>query len=88
MPNSIISSLVILLIISISLNSFLSNEENPILLLPSLLATISLIPENVPPQMKSIFVVSTLKKDCSGCFLPPCGGTLQTLPSMILSNDC
>ena len=45
-------------------------------------------PTNVPPQMKRMFVVSIWMYCCSGCFRPPCGGTLLTVPSSILSRAC
>ena len=45
-------------------------------------------PVNVPPQIKSILEVSTLTKSCWGCFLPPFGGTLAVVPSIILSKAC
>jgi hypothetical protein len=34
-------------------------------------------PTNAPPQMNRMFVVSTWMYCCSGCFRPPCGGTLH-----------
>src|SRR5580704_7921551 len=45
-------------------------------------------PENAPPQMKRMFVVSTWRNSCCGCLRPPCGGTLAIVPSMILSSAC
>src|SRR6266853_833504 len=45
-------------------------------------------PENAPPQMNRIFVVSTCRNSCCGCLRPPCGGTEATVPSMILSSAC
>ena len=46
------------------------------------------MPSKAPPQMNKIFFVLIYIRGCSGCFLPPCGGTPTTLPSMILSNAC
>ena len=45
-------------------------------------------PEKAPPQTNKILVVSTCKNSCCGCFLPPWGGTLATVPSIILSKAC
>ncbi len=33
-------------------------------------------------------LVSTCKNSCWGCFLPPCGGTLATVPSIIFNKAC
>ena len=53
------------------------------------LASITLSsPANAPPQINSMFVVSTCKNSCWGCFLPPCGGTLATVPSIIFNRAC
>jgi ATP-dependent Clp protease ATP-binding subunit ClpX len=35
-----------------------------------------------------ILVVSTCKNSCCGCFLPPCGGTAATVPSIIFKSAC
>ena len=45
-------------------------------------------PENAPPQMNKIFEVSTCKNSCWGCFLPPCGGTEATVPSISFRRAC
>src|SRR5207342_1646711 len=45
-------------------------------------------PENAPPQMNRMLVVSTCRNSCCGCLRPPCGGTEATVPSMILSSAC
>src|SRR2546430_13723528 len=45
-------------------------------------------PMNAPPQMNKIFSVLTWIYSWWGCFLPPCGGTLQVDPSRIFSNAC
>ena len=45
-------------------------------------------PAKAPPQINKIFVVSTCKNSCCGCFLPPCGGTLAIVPYIILSKAC
>ena len=45
-------------------------------------------PENAPPQMKRMLEVSTCKNSCCGCFLPPCGGTEATVPSMSFNKAC
>src|SRR6202047_4047161 len=50
--------------------------------------TIFSSPENAPPQMKRMLVVSTCKNSCCGCLRPPCGGTEATVPSMIFSSAC
>ena len=45
-------------------------------------------PTNAPPQMNRMLVVSTRMYSCCGCLRPPCGGTLQTVPSRIFSSAC
>ena len=45
-------------------------------------------PSNAPPQMNRMFDVSIWMNSCCGCFLPPCGGTLATVPSTIFSSAC
>jgi hypothetical protein len=45
-------------------------------------------PQNAPPQMNRMLVVSTCRNSCCGCFRPPFGGTFATVPSMILSSAC
>ncbi len=55
---------------------------------PVRLRIMSSKPTKAPPQMKRILVVSTCRNSCWGCFLPPFGGTLAIVPSMIFSNAC
>ena len=43
---------------------------------------------NAPPQMNRMFVVSIDRNSWWGCLRPPCGGTLATVPSRILSSAC
>ena len=38
--------------------------------------------------MNRMFDVSTRMYSCCGCLRPPCGGTLQTVPSRIFSSAC
>ena len=45
-------------------------------------------PENAPPQINKILVVSTCKKSWFGCLRPPCGGTEAIVPSISLSSAC
>ena len=45
-------------------------------------------PSKAPPQMKRMFAVLIWMKSWCGCLRPPCGGTLATVPSMILSSAC
>ena len=46
------------------------------------------MPSKAPPQMKRMFAVLIWMKSWCGCLRPPCGGTLATVPSMILSSAC
>ena len=46
------------------------------------------IPSNAPPAIKSIFSVLTSINFWSGCFLPPLGGTLTTVPSNNFRSPC
>ena len=48
---------------------------------PSRRWTILSKPTKAPPQMKRIFSVFTWMYSWWGCLRPPCGGTLQTVPS-------
>jgi len=41
-----------------------------------------------PPQMNKISFVFTFTSGCSGCFLPPFGGTLEIVPSRIFNRAC
>mmetsp|Transcript_34983 Transcript_34983/g.85731 ORF Transcript_34983/g.85731 Transcript_34983/m.85731 type:complete len:274 (-) Transcript_34983:434-1255(-) len=45
-------------------------------------------PENAPPQMKRMSVVSTCTNSPRGFLRPPFSGTLTTVPSTILSSAC
>ena len=46
------------------------------------------IPEKAPPAMNKISLVSTSINFCSGCFLPPLGATLTTVPSNNFNKAC
>ena len=46
------------------------------------------MPSKAPPQMNRILRVSIFTYFCSGCFLPPSGATLATVPSKIFSRPC
>ena len=46
------------------------------------------IPENAPPAINKISLVSTSINFCSGCFLPPFGATFTTVPSSNFNNAC
>ena len=50
--------------------------------------TISSSPSNAPPQMKRMLRVSIWMYSWCGCLRPLWGGTLATVPSMILSSAC
>ena len=52
------------------------------------LETISSRPSNAPPQMKRMLRVSIWMYSWCGCLRPLWGGTLATVPSMILSRAC
>ena len=45
-------------------------------------------PAKAPPQMNSMFEVSTCRNSCCGCLRPPCGGTDATVPSISFSSAC
>ena len=45
-------------------------------------------PANAPPQINKIFLVFIWTIFCSGCFLPPCGGTFTEEPSSNFNNPC
>jgi hypothetical protein len=45
-------------------------------------------PTNAPPQMKRMFDVLIWMYSWFGCLRPPCGGTLQVVPSRIFSSAC
>ena len=61
---------------------------NPIDLVPDRFLITESSPTKAPPQIKRMSVVSILIYSCWGCFLPPFGGTLATVPSIILSRAC
>ena len=65
-----------------------STAPKPRVFLPTRLLMISSIPSKAPPHIKRIFVVSTCIYSCCGCFLPPCGGTFATVPSIIFKSAC
>ena len=65
-----------------------SCAPKPMVLRPMRRAMMLSRPTNVPPQMNRMFDVSTWMYCCSGCLRPPCGGTLLTVPSSILSRAC
>ena len=46
------------------------------------------MPTKAPPQIKSMFVVSTSMNSALGCFLPPVGGTLNLEPSITFNSAC
>ena len=46
------------------------------------------IPSKAPPNINNTLVVSIFKNSWCGCFLPPWGGTLATVPSNIFSRAC
>ena len=66
----------------------LTSIPKPSWLAPLRSAIILSNPTNAPPQINKMFVVSILIFSCWGCLRPPCGGTLATVPSKILSNAC
>ena len=45
-------------------------------------------PENAPPQINKILVVSICKKSWFGCLRPPCGGMLAIVPSISFNRAC
>ena len=61
---------------------------NPMTLEPNRRWIICSSPVKVPPQIKRMLEVSTLTKSCWGCFLPPLGGTLAVVPSIIFKSAC
>src|SRR5436190_1736427 len=56
--------------------------------LPTRASMILSRPTKAPPQRKRTFDVSTWMNSWCGCFRPPWGGTLATVPSRILSRAC
>ena len=46
------------------------------------------IPSKAPPNINNTLVVSIFKNSWCGCFLPPWGGTLATVPSNIFNSAC
>ena len=65
-----------------------ASDPNPIDFRPTRSSTIFSSPSNAPPQMNRTLVVSIWMKSWWGCFRPPCGGTLATVPSRILRSAC
>ncbi len=57
-------------------------------LLPSRLSMILSSPSKAPPQTNRMLVVLIWMKSWWGCLRPPWGGTLATVPSMILRRAC
>ena len=45
-------------------------------------------PTNAPPTINRMFLVSIWINSWCGCFLPPWGGTLATVPSSIFKSAC
>ena len=75
--------------------AFWAAEEVSFRLLPKPRAELSVrrwmylsSPSKAPPQMNRMLVVSIWMNSCWGCLRPPWGGTLLTVPSMILSRAC
>ena len=66
----------------------LRSVSKPIALEPIRFWTIFSRSTKAPPQIKSIFEVSSWMYSWFGCFLPPCGGTLHTVPSSIFKRAC
>ena len=64
------------------------SDPKPIGRFPTRSSTIFSSPSNAPPQMNRMFVVSIWMKSWWGCLRPPCGGTLASVPSRILSSAC
>ena len=60
----------------------------PMLLLFTRCSMILSRPTKAPPHTNRMLVVSIWRNSCCGCLRPPFGGTLATVPSMILSNAC
>ena len=89
-PNLVRSSGITCLNNSSSLLSVFSIiwELNPIEPLSNLRSIIFPRPSKAPPHINKILVVSIGISSCWGCFLPPWGGTLASVPSNILSNAC
>ena len=52
------------------------------------LSMILSMPSKAPPQMNRMFFVSIWMNSWWGCFRPPWGGTLATVPSRIFSRAC
>ena len=61
---------------------------NPMELVEILRSTIFSRPSKAPPQMNRMLVVSICRSSWWGCFLPPWGGTLATVPSRIFNRAC
>ena len=64
------------------------SSPNPIVRRPVRASMIFSSPSNAPPQMNRMSFVLIWMYSCCGCLRPPCGGTLATVPSRILSSAC
>ena len=60
----------------------------PIAFWPVLSFIIFSKPSKAPPHINKIFSVFICINSWFGCFLPPCGGTDATVPSIIFNKDC
>ena len=65
-----------------------TSAPKPIPFLSSRRSMIFSRPSKAPPQIKRILLVSMGMNSCWGCFRPPWGGTLATVPSTIFSSAC
>ena len=63
-------------------------EPNPIACSAVRCSIIFSSPTKAPPKINRMFVVSISIISWFGCFLPPWGGTLAFVPSIILSKAC
>ena len=66
----------------------LTSALKPSVFLPTRRSMILSRPTKAPPQMNRMLVVSIWMNSWCGCLRPPCGGTLATVPSRILSSAC
>ena len=60
----------------------------PMVVFPTRALTMFSSPSKAPPRIKRMFLVFTGMNSWWGCFLPPWGGTLATVPSMIFRRAC
>ena len=74
--------------LSLSTFSRIFEAPKPTICVLSRCAIFLSIPSNAPPHIKRMFFVSTGIIFCSGCFLPPCGGTLTIDPSSNFRSPC